>query len=49
MFKNEHLLSRSSDLEDARKIVTVSVASFNERRPHLALKYQTPDETHRAF
>jgi putative transposase len=25
------------------------VAIYNEERPHLALKYKTPDAVHRAF
>ena len=49
ILKNEYLLSRPRDLEDARKMVAESVAIYNERRPHLALKYKTPDEIHRAF
>ncbi|MEH6024000.1 integrase core domain-containing protein, partial [Salmonella enterica] len=41
--KNEFLLSRPADLEQAREIVKESVAIYNHERPHLALKYKTPD------
>jgi putative transposase len=30
-------------------MVDESVNVYNSRRPHLALKYKTPDEVHRAF
>ncbi|MDK2598059.1 integrase core domain-containing protein, partial [Pseudoalteromonas obscura] len=26
-----------------------SVETYNQKRPHTALKYKTPDEIHRAF
>jgi len=29
--------------------VSESVVIYNEERPHLALKYKTPDAVHRAF
>ncbi|WP_037458821.1 integrase core domain-containing protein, partial [Shewanella sp. HN-41] len=34
---------------EARKMVAESVAIYNRKRPHLALKYKTPDEVHQAF
>ena len=49
ILKNEYLLHKPRDLEEARKMVAESVAIYNGRRPHLALKYKTPDEIHRAF
>ena len=49
ILKNEYLLHKSRDLEEARDMVAESVAIYNSRRPHLALKYKTPDEIHRAF
>ncbi|KAA1170402.1 transposase, partial [Marinobacter salinexigens] len=36
-------------LAEARKMVDQSVQIYNTRRPHLALKYKTPDAVHRAF
>ncbi|AXB21186.1 hypothetical protein DPF89_03570 [Salmonella enterica subsp. enterica serovar Napoli] len=35
--------------EQAREIVKESVAIYNHERPHLALKYKTPDDVHQAF
>ncbi|RDL42635.1 hypothetical protein DN730_14630, partial [Marinomonas piezotolerans] len=29
--------------------ISESVESYNKSRPHMALKYKTPDEVHRAF
>jgi len=29
--------------------VEESVLTYNQKRPHMALKYKTPDEVHRAF
>ena len=49
ILKNEYLLHKPRDLKEARKMVAESVAIYNSRRPHLALKYKTPDEIHRAF
>lgn len=37
--------SRPADPEKSKK----SVAIYNHERPHLALKYKTPDEVHQAF
>lgn len=49
ILKTEFLLNRPSDLAQARGIVQQSVDIYNQERPHLALKYKTPDEVHRAF
>lgn len=49
ILKNEYILSKPRDLKDARKMVTESVRIYNERRPHMALEYKTPDEVHRAL
>ncbi|MDT1797260.1 IS3 family transposase, partial [Salmonella enterica subsp. enterica serovar Oslo] len=37
------------DLEHAREIVKESGAIYTHERPHLALKYKTPDDVHQAF
>ena len=37
------------DLTQAKKMVGESVAIYNCERPHLSLRYQTPDAMHRAF
>ncbi|WP_394159726.1 integrase core domain-containing protein [Salmonella enterica] len=31
------------------QVVKESVAIYNHERPHLALKYKTPDDVHQAF
>ena len=49
ILKNEYLLTKPCNLEEARKMVAESVAIYNGRRPHMALKYKTPDEVHQAF
>lgn len=49
ILKNEFLLNNPKDLEEARKMVKQSIRIYNEVRPHLSLKYKTPDEVHRAF
>lgn len=48
ILKTEFLLSRPADLEQARKMVKESIEIYNRERPHLSLKYKTPDEVHRA-
>lgn len=49
ILKTEFLPNRPANLEQARRIVQQSVDIYNRERPHLALKYKTPDEVHRAF
>lgn len=49
ILKTEFLLHRPADLSEARKMVEESVAIYNNERPHLSLKYKTPDEVHQAF
>lgn len=49
ILKTEFLLHRPKNLEDAVKMVEESVLIYNEERPHLALKYKTPNAVHRAF
>jgi transposase InsO family protein len=49
ILKTEFLLSRPADLEQARKMVKESIEIYNGERPHLSLKYKTPDEFHQAF
>ncbi len=49
IIKNEYLLAKPRDIEEAKQMVRESVEIYNSRRPHLALKYKTPDEVHRAF
>jgi transposase InsO family protein len=49
ILKHEFLLSKPKDLKEARTMVKESIKIYNEQRPHLSLKYKTPDEVHRAF
>ncbi len=49
ILKMEFLLERPADLRQARRMVQESVQIYNEERPHLSLKMQTPDAVHRAL
>lgn len=49
ILKMEYLLGKPEDIGQARKMVRESVEIYNSRRPHLSLKYKTPDEVHRAL
>lgn len=48
ILKHEFLLQRPDNLEQARRMVSQSVAIYNTERPHLSLQLKTPDEVHRA-
>jgi putative transposase len=49
ILKTELLLHRPQDLTQAKKMVSESVSIYNRERPHLSLKYKTPDAVHRAL
>lgn len=49
ILKQELLLQKPANLAEARKMVQQSVDIYNKKRPHIALKYKTPDEIHQAF
>lgn len=49
ILKNELLLRSPDDLQQARSMVSDAVSVYNTERPHLALKYKTPDAVHRAL
>lgn len=49
ILKMEYLIVKPEDIEQARKMVRESVEIYNTQRPHLSLKYKTPDELHRAL
>ena len=49
ILKGEFLVQRPHDLQQARCMVEQSIAIYNNERPHLSLKYRTPDEVHQAF
>ncbi|PYB24346.1 IS3 family transposase, partial [Serratia marcescens] len=44
ILKTEYLLGRPEDIVQAKKMVRESVNLYNAQRPHLSLKYKTPDE-----
>jgi len=48
ILKSEFLLNRPADLTQARRLVAESIQIYNQERPHLSLKMQTPDAVHRA-
>lgn len=48
ILKGEFLLQRPADLAEAEQMVKQSIRIYNAERPHLSLKYKTPDEVHRA-
>lgn len=48
ILKNEFLLQRPANLDQARQMVQEAVAIYNGERPHLSLQLKTPDEIHRA-
>lgn len=48
ILKTELLLQRPADLAQATQMVRQSVTIYNDERPHLSLKMQTPDAVHRA-
>lgn len=49
ILKMELLFRKPRDLSEAKAMVAKSVEICNQKRPHTALKYKTPDEIHRAF
>lgn len=49
ILKTEFLLLRPAEKSEARIIMEGSVAIYNGERPHLSLKYKTPDEIHQGF
>jgi putative transposase len=48
ILKMEFLLHKPANLEQARQMVDQSVEIYNNERPHMTLKYKTPEEVHRA-
>lgn len=47
ILKEEFLIRQPRNLEEARQMVKASIRIYNEKRPHLSLKYKTPDAVHR--
>ena len=49
ILKTELLLYRPTDLAQAERMVREAITIYNQERPHLSLKYKTPDAMHRAL
>jgi len=49
ILKTEFLLNKPYDLKQAKQMVKESIRIYNQKRPHLSLKYKTPDAVHQAF
>ena len=49
ILKTEFLLHRPKDLAQAEQMVREAILIYNQERPHLSLKYKTPDAVHRAL
>jgi putative transposase len=48
ILKTELLTAQPQNLQQAERMIKQAVRIYNEERPHLALKYKTPDAVHRA-
>ncbi|WP_157909356.1 integrase core domain-containing protein [Acinetobacter piscicola] len=48
ILKQEFLLKKPRDLEQARLMIVESIEAYNTMRPHLSLQYKTPDVVHQA-
>jgi putative transposase len=48
ILKNEFLLQTPKNLKEATQMIKQSIHVYNHERPHLALKYKTPDAVHQA-
>jgi putative transposase len=49
ILKTELMLQRPQDLTQAKQMVSESISIYSGERPHLSLKYKTPDAVHRAL
>lgn len=47
ILKEEFLITKPANLQQARTILDESIRLYNERRPHLALNYLTPNYVHK--
>jgi len=47
IIKNEFLIVKPDSLKQARQIITESINLYNNRRPHSALNYKTPQQVHK--
>lgn len=49
ILKTELLIYRPTGLAQAEQMVREAITIYNQERPHLSLKYKTPDAVHRAL
>ena len=47
IIKNEFLIIKPADIKQGEMMIKQAVESYNNRRPHLALKFQTPSIVHK--
>lgn len=47
ILKEEFLITKPANIEQARIIIDQSIKLYNERRPHLSLNYFTPNQVHK--
>lgn len=48
ILKQEFLLQQPDNLDQARRMVSQSIAIYNRETLHFSLQLKTPDEVHRA-
>lgn len=46
ILKEEFIVVKPKDIQQARKIINQSIWVYNNLRPHLSLNYKTPDQVH---
>lgn len=46
IIKNEFLIVKPADIKQGEIMIKQAVETYNHRRPHLALNYQTPNKVH---
>ena len=49
ILKNEFLIQTPKDINELRTMVSQSIKTYNNERPHLSLKMKTPIEVHRNY
>lgn len=47
ILKQEFLITKPQNLQQAKKMIEQSIRLYNNKRPHTALKYQTPEAVHK--
>lgn len=47
IIKHEFLIIKPTDIQQARIMIKQAIQLYNNRRPHLALNYQTPNSVHK--